>query len=85
MGELSFKERIALWAVVRRLKKELKKMKPLPKWVGFITLLLSLVVPGGALAGLISAKIAAIALVLLNGIQSVSHSLNGSGGSTENP
>ena len=80
---MTIKERILLWLIRRRFLAALKKglkMKPLPKWIGWIAIICATFGTGGALAGLIPLKIAmmlATAGTLVNG---VTHSINGTGG-----
>ena len=80
---MSLKEKIGWWIIRRQLMAALKKglkMKPLPKWIGWVAILCATFGTGGALAGLIPLKIAmmlATAGTLVNG---VTHSLNGTGG-----
>jgi hypothetical protein len=84
---MSLKEKIGWWIIRRRLMAALKKglkMKPLPKWIGWVAIICATFGTGGAFAGLIPVKIAlmlATAGTLVNG---VTHSVNGMGG-TEAP
>ena len=55
-------------------------MKPLPKWIGWLSLLAGLVVPGGAFAGLLSPEVATIVLTGTTILGQITHSLNGTGG-----
>ena len=85
---MTLKERIALWILKRRIIAAIKKgtkMTPLPKWVGW----LSLIGGGSALvssvAGLLPPKYAAIAAALALLMSNISHSLPGTGGTQANP
>ena len=70
---------------VRHWLKGVVKMKPLPKWVGWLSLLVGLVAPGGAFAGIIPPKWAAIVSGVAALVANLAHSLPGSGGTPNNP
>jgi hypothetical protein len=80
---MTWKERIALWLIRRRLLAALKKglkMKPLPKWVGWVAILCATFGTGGALAGFIPLKIAIMLSTAGTLVNGVTHSINGTGG-----
>lgn len=83
MTKLPIKTRIALWFLERRLAAAIKKglkMNPLPKWIGWLSMLgtigTALSTIGGILPPKIGAAIAAVGVILSN----LSHSLPGTGG-----
>ena len=77
--KVPLKVRIGLWYLARRLRKEFK-MKPLPKWVGWVAILLATFGTGGAMAGLIPIKIAAMLATGSVWLSNLTHSLPGTGG-----
>ena len=60
-------------------------MKPLPKYVGWLALIAGLLAPGGALFDLLPPKYAATVAGVAAVILSITHSLNGTGGTENNP
>ena len=60
-------------------------MKPLPKWITWLSLVVGLLIPGGALAGVVPAKIAAIASAFAGILGALGHSVTGTGGTVQNP
>lgn len=81
--KVPLKIRMALWIAYRKLKKEVKGMKSLPKWVGWLAIICATCGTGGALAGLIPLKIAAILATAGTYLSNITHSLPGTGGQTQ--
>ena len=87
---MTIKERIAAWYIVGRIAKaagvtrrQLRKgidMKPLPKWIAWIGNLTAIGSVLGAVGNALPPKYAAIAAAIAALINSVSHSLPGTGG-----
>ncbi len=76
--KLPLKMRLALWFVARRLRKEFR-MKPLPKWLSWVSAIAGLFGAGGALTDAIPPKYAAIVGGVAAIIGSLSHSATGNG------
>lgn len=81
---MNLKQRFIAWRIARLIKKEYG-MKPLPKWVGVLSILLAAFGSGGALAGLVPIKIAALLSTGATVLANLTHSLPGTGGTMGNP
>ena len=85
---MSIKSRIAAWYVARRLRKASgltrkewrHAMKPLPKWMGWLSMLGSVGALCTTLAGLLPPKYAVTIATIGTALASLSHSLPGTGG-----
>jgi hypothetical protein len=80
---MSLKARLAEWYIRRRIVKAVKgalKMKPLPKWVGMLSLLGSIGSLLGAMGGVLPPKYAVICATAATFLSNLSHSLPGTGG-----
>lgn len=78
---LPLKTRIAAWFLAKRIRKEIEKMKPLPKWFGAIGALGALITSVGT--GLKTGDWTMLAPALGAIMAFFSHSATGTGGKTE--
>jgi hypothetical protein len=87
-AEVKLKERFALWILKRRIVAAIKKgtkMTPLPKWVAWLGNIGAVGGVVASIAGMLPPKYAAIAAALAALLNSISHSLPGTGGTAVNP
>jgi hypothetical protein len=93
---MTFKERIAAWVIVgrlakaaglsrRQLRKAVAQMKPLPKWVGWLSMAGTISAALSSLGGILPPKWGAGLVALGSILSAVSHSLPGTGGSVDKP
>jgi hypothetical protein len=80
-------QRLIVRIAAHKLRKEIEKMGPLPKWVGVITWVATNMTAWFAAyqVGGWKALIAAIIVSVTSTGQLVSHSVNGTGGTPKNP
>ena len=80
---MTLKERIAIWYLSRRIVAAIKKgqtMTPLPKWLAWLGNIGAVGSLLGAIAGVLPPKYAAIVATLAALVNSITHSLPGTGG-----
>ena len=79
---MTWKERILARLVARRLRKEFK-MKPLPKWMGWLSMLASVFTGIATYAAVLPPKIGGPLVAVAGILGGISHSLPGTGGKPE--
>lgn len=85
---MTLNERIALWILKRRIIAAIKKgmkMTPLPKWVGWLGNLGAVGSVVTSILGFLPPQYAAIGAAVAALLNSISHSLPGTGGTQANP